>query len=131
MQKHPTVTLVGRVFLVIIATAVSPGSTANAAMGVASPDGRILVSVTDTQGLQYAVSVDGDPIVVPSSLGLAFNGDVSFGPRAKIVGATEREVNEPWENRFGPEKQVANHYKEATFRLQESDRYFGLIVRAY
>jgi alpha-glucosidase len=103
----------------------------DAVTDLASPNGRVSVAVSDVKGLQYAVAFDGKPVVEPSALGLTFKGDLSFGKAAKIVDVARRQVNEPWENRFGFEKRVGNRFNEVTVRLQEAGRSFGLIVRAY
>ena len=101
---------------------------------LASPDGRIMVAVNDADGLSYSVSMDGDPVMVESALGLDFKGDVSLGPKASISGAERTEHQGDWYNPFGQRRTVPDNYREMTLELQEhSDpsHRFKLIVRAY
>lgn len=115
----------------LLAAVVGLSPRARAQTAVSSPDGRLEITVTDADGLRFAVSVDGKPVVVPSTLGLAFKGDVTLGPKAKIVGSASRENDSTWANRFGTEAKVRDRFKESTLTLREGDRTFGLIVRAY
>ena len=50
-----------------------------------SPDGKLAVVVTDTNGLRYRVEVDGNPVVTESRLGLEFLDGTRFGPAAIVT----------------------------------------------
>ncbi|HRZ58766.1 MAG TPA: glycoside hydrolase family 97 N-terminal domain-containing protein, partial [Candidatus Paceibacterota bacterium] len=51
---------------------------------VASPDGKLALTVSDAGGLNCRVEVDGQPLLKPSRLGLEFAGGVTLGPAATI-----------------------------------------------
>lgn len=99
-----------------------------------SPDARVVVVLSDVDGLRYRVSLDGRPALTESRLGLDFAGGISLGRSAKIVGSSRREHDAPWQNAFGQRRVVPDHYREITLELQEQANAPGrlqLIVRAY
>ena len=76
-----------------------------------SPDGRVVVVVSDADGLRYRVTLDEQPVLTDSRLGLDFEGGVSLGRAAEITGATRNEHNGSWENPFGPRRVVRDRYR--------------------
>src|SRR5208283_2594074 len=49
-----------------------------------SPDGKLVVEVSDEGGLHYRIGIDGQPIIKPSKLGLEFMRGAALGPAATI-----------------------------------------------
>jgi alpha-glucosidase len=101
---------------------------------LASPDGRIVVAVSDTDGLRYRVTLDGAPVLADSRLGLDFEGGVSLGRRAILTGTTRTEHDSFWENPFGQRRTVRDNYREMQLAIRENADAPGrltLIVRAY
>ncbi|HLP01283.1 MAG TPA: glycoside hydrolase family 97 N-terminal domain-containing protein, partial [Opitutaceae bacterium] len=98
-----------------------------------SPNGRVVVAVSDADGLHYRVTLDGQPALADSRLGLEFSGGVSLGRTAKIAAATRTEHDSSWENAFGARRVVPDHYRELKLELAESadaSHRLNLIVRA-
>ena len=101
---------------------------------LASPDGRVVVVVSDADGLNYQVRVDGAPALARSSLGLDLVGGVSLGRRTAIVTRTREDHDERWQNPFGQRRTVRDHYRELKLELKEDADAPGrvnLIMRAY
>jgi len=101
---------------------------------LASPDGRVVVVVSDADGLNYQVRVDGAPALARSSLGLDLEGGVSLGRRTAIVTRTREDHDERWQNPFGQRRTVRDHYRELKLELKEDADAPGrvnLIMRAY
>ncbi|MBE2215581.1 MAG: glycoside hydrolase family 97 protein [Opitutaceae bacterium] len=101
---------------------------------IASPDGRIVVTVGDSAGLTYRISMDGRPVIVDSRLGLDFAGGFSLGRDTRLTGATRTEHDGSWDNPFGQNRTVRDHYRELSVALQEradAPARFRLTVRAY
>lgn len=101
---------------------------------LASPDGRVSVTVDDTDGLRYRVTLDGRPVLAESRLGLDFEGGFSFGRAPLIEEATRTEHDSFWENPFGQRRTVRDNYRELRLSLREkadAPNRFALIVRAY
>jgi len=101
---------------------------------ITSPDGRIVVVVSDTDGLRYRVTLDGAPVLADSRLGLDFEGGNSLGRRVALAGATRAEHDSFWENPFGQRRTVRDHYREMHLAVREQADAPGrltLIVRAY
>ena len=101
---------------------------------VASPDGRVVVAVSDTDGLHYRVMLDGQPALVDSRLGLDFAGGFSLGRAAKVTATARGEHDGTWENPFGQRRIVPDRYCELTLTLEEhsdAPKRLNLIIRAY
>lgn len=99
---------------------------------IESPNGRLVVAVSDEGGLNYAVELDGKPVLVPSALGLAFKSGTELGPETRIGKVTQSSVESSWNNPFGNRKTAPDIYTESRITLVQSDRKsFGLEVRLY
>ncbi|MDQ8202152.1 glycoside hydrolase family 97 protein [Pelagicoccus sp. SDUM812003] len=104
-------------------------------ISLASPDGRLLVVVSDTDGLKYRVEMDGQPLLAESQLGLAFADGLTIGSTSQITGTRRQSHNGFWENRYGASRVVPDNWCELKLEFTETndstDRPFGLTVRAY
>ncbi len=101
---------------------------------VASPDGKIRVMVDDADGLHYRVTLDGEPALAKSRLGLDFAGGFSLGRHARIEGSSEVAHDETLDNPFGQRRAVRDHFRELTVTANEhadAPSQFKLLVRAY
>lgn len=101
---------------------------------LASPDGHIAVTVDDADGLRYRVTLDGEPVLAESRLGLDFEGGVSLGRRTTITAAARGEHDGRWDNPFGQHRTVRDHYRELKLELRETANApsrLNLILRAY
>jgi alpha-glucosidase len=112
--------------------AVGCASVATAAEHqVVAPGGGLKVLVSDEGGLNYRIEVDGKTVLTNSPLGLEFQDGTKLGPRAAIAKAQTGQHDGIWENHFGKRLKVRDHWQELRLTLQEQNRTFGLIVRAY
>jgi len=69
---------------------------------VISPDGKIIVTVTDDGGqASYAVSFEGEEVIAPSKLGLIFAEHPGFERGLAIAGATRASNDTTWEQPWG------------------------------
>jgi len=101
---------------------------------VCSPDGKVCITVDDGDGLGYRVTLDGQPALARSRLGLDFAGGFSFGRRARITASKTSKHDETLENRFGQRRVVRDHFDELTVTAAEhadAPNQFKLVVRAY
>lgn len=106
-----------------------------AGLRVASPDGRIEVTVNDDAGLSYCVDFNGKPVLVDSRLGLVFKGGITLGPAARIANSDRGSHDATWTNHFGKQSHVRDHWNELRLQLDEKlsagrTRHHGLVVRA-
>jgi alpha-glucosidase len=118
----------------LLCLAVSPFVVSAREASIKSPDGRIAVVVSDSNGLSYHVTAQGKTVLAESQLGLDFAGGFSFGRKTEIVKTAEKENDSSWENAFGPRRAMRDHCRELTLNLQEkadAPSRFNLIVRAY
>lgn len=101
---------------------------------VASPDGKIVVEVSDNGGAHYRVDVDGQPLLKSSRLGLEFAKGIKLGPGAIIETSASSDYDGYWDNPFGKRRAVRDRWNQCTVTFIEkgvTDRRFGVIVRVY
>jgi alpha-glucosidase len=131
-MKMKTICRTNWLLLPMTLIAVCCASVATAAeRQVVAPGGGLKVIVSDAGGLNYRVEVDGKTVLTNSRLGLEFQDGTKLGPRAVIAGIKTASHDGSWENHFGKRLKVRDHWQELRLTLQEQDRTFGLIVRAY
>ena len=111
----------------------SPAAAASAksARAVRSPDGKIAITIHTDAPLGYSITVDGKPLLLRSRLGLELAGDVKLGEKSVVQSEKRRSADNHWENQFGKNRHVRDHYNELNLTLKEGDRTFGVIARAY
>lgn len=122
-----------RLCLVLVLLVSLPAARATET-SVCSPNGSVCVTVDDSDGLHYRVTLDGHPALASSRLGLDFAGGFSFGRRATIAATNQSEHDETVENAFGQRRRVRDHFREMTVTAHEhadAPSRFKVIVRAY
>lgn len=94
-------------------------SVAAADLTVSSPDGHLTVTTGLDKGrAYYELTRDGKPIVVRSYLGIKLSdGDLSRN--FKLMGTQRASKDETWQEPWGEEAQVRNHYNELRLQLQQ------------
>jgi alpha-glucosidase len=121
----------GALIALVAACALAPAAVAQEAQTftVASPDGRIELSVTTGVRLEYAVALDGSVLVERSAIGMAMAGGVSVGPGARVESHATASVDE-WLYPVVPEKQsrIRDRYSELSLEFEGG---WGLDARAY
>jgi alpha-glucosidase len=124
MSRH---TLVLSLSLLTLSILVAQASEVR----LTSPDGKLAVVVTDTNGLCYRVEVDEKPVVTESRLGLEFKDGTRFGPAAIVTKTRKDHRDDSWQNPFGQRRVLRDRWQELQLTLKEQGRVFGFIVRAY
>jgi len=132
---------------VLAAVSCSHSSTIEAEGGVlslSSPDGKLQLEVlTDKAGTpRYALSREGEKVVLPSKLGFEMRGTVKaeqidykkdtigksdtapcyFLDRDfEVVGSERDSLDEVWTPVWGEESQIRNHYNELLVHLKQKE----------
>lgn len=108
-----------------------------------SPDGNIAVTLElksnprpymEGERAYYRISYKGISLLADSPLGLDFKDQPDLNHDFEITGTSRRTVDETWENRFGVQRTVPNHYNELTVSLQERkapQRRLDVVFRAF
>lgn len=113
---------------------VGSASLCNAAEHVTSPDGNIKVTVGLKSGRPYyTVSYANTSIVSPSHLGFLMD-DGEVGRNMRITGKRTAQKDETWQQPWGEELSVRNHYNELTIQLQEKNgnrRRMNIVFRVF
>jgi alpha-glucosidase len=99
---------------------------------VCSPDAHLLATLNIETAPTYAISLDNQPLLAPSKLGLSFHNMPTYGPGAKLISINRRSVNRSWENPIGKRREVRDHYNQLCVTLRRPDGVqFDIILRAY
>lgn len=89
------------------------GGAALAALELKSPNGDIVVSVTDDAGrASYSVTFCGEPVIMPSRLGLRLKKGEGFADGLKIVSNAAASKDETWEQPWGERHFVRDRHNE-------------------
>ncbi|MDR2560820.1 MAG: glycoside hydrolase family 97 N-terminal domain-containing protein, partial [Holophagales bacterium] len=122
--------------LVALATlAALPAALAQAApkkgqsQTVASPNGSIVVSVAAGADLRWSVTMNGQPVLLPSKIGMAFNSDKVIGKNPVIRSSKTATVDQVLRPVLKIKRaEIKDRYNER--RIDFAGDY-SLIVRAY
>jgi alpha-glucosidase len=113
------------------ASSAAPAPKAASATSVHSPDGTIVLTLHSNAPLGYSITVDGKPLLLRSRLGLELANDVSLGARPVVERVARRSVDTHWQDDFGKNRDVRDHFNELILTLQDSGRTFAVVARAY
>jgi len=111
-------------------------SSYNLPVKVASPDGKVAITLalTEEGAPVYSVSYSGKEIISPSPLGIEFKTGGLLSTDLKVKSIKKASADETYEVIAGKSKQARNHYNEITVSLQEQKqpkRKIDLVFRAY
>lgn len=101
---------------------------------IASPDGRIEVTITDDKGQpKYNVTRDGEIIVEPSELGIRFADGHHLDEGFEITDTSHSESNQKWELPWGESRYIRDEHKEllVKFSHMDDDRKFDVRFRLF
>src|SRR3712207_4804638 len=120
---------------VALATFATPSAAAQERLRVASPNGRNEVAVEVRDGrLLYAVRRDARDIVLPSMLGMEFQGARPLRDSLRILGRSERSHDETWTQPWGEVARVRDNHRELRVSVAEGGapgRRFDVVFRVF
>jgi len=97
---------------------------------VSSPDGKVVIAVTDAGGLGYSVFFDGREVVSQSRFGIISDG-VDLGANVTLKKSSSRTIRESY-SMFGGHSQALNDCRETTIAVRSaSGEAYELDARAY
>ncbi len=124
-----------RVDLLLLATAVLRPGSLQAQVRVSSPDGRSTIMVEITGGkLYYSLARNGRVLILPSLLGVEFRGAPALRDGLRISDTSRTSHDEWWTQPWGEVRRVREQYNELALTAQETagaNRRFILRVRAF
>ncbi|MBU0825501.1 MAG: glycoside hydrolase family 97 protein [Alphaproteobacteria bacterium] len=100
-----------------------------------SPDTRTCFSLTTVGEIPtYRVTRDGKPVIAPSRLGFMLRGHGKFEHATALGKASFSEADERWEQPWGENRWVRDHYREMRVPITEligGKRRIDLIARVF
>ena len=102
---------------------------------LASPDGDIVISVSDENGrAEYSIAYRGKELVASSRLGMLFKDQHGFDRHLRITDVSTSSHDETWEQPWGERHFVRDHHNEMLVRFESTDgpaRRFAVRFRAF
>jgi len=108
------------IFLIVFSLFQMGCNTAQNAT-VHSPNGRLELNTRTSEGiLVYSIKRDGQEIVHPSRLGFLFKQQTGYADNLTITGMATTSINDTWEQPWGEERFIKDHYNELTLNLKNT-----------
>ncbi|MBQ3070351.1 MAG: glycoside hydrolase family 97 protein [Tidjanibacter sp.] len=109
-----------RLILLLVAALVALATPA-AAQTITSPNGKLSLtfSLSEQGEPTYAVDYKGQPVILPSRLGLELKGTKDLTGGFAAGEAVKSTFDETWEPVWGEETHIRNHYNELFVRLTQ------------
>ena len=106
----------------ILIALVATLATSAMAQTISSPNGQLSLTfaLTDNGTPTYAVDFKGEPVILPSALGLKLNGTADLLDGFSAGEAVKSTFDEVWEPVWGEETHIRNHYNELLVRLTQT-----------
>ncbi|MDR2840467.1 MAG: glycoside hydrolase family 97 protein [Paludibacter sp.] len=121
--------------LAVLLLMFSCGKNDKNVLTLKSPDGKTAVTFTLDEGkAYYSVSKSGERILNPSRLGFMLTDNDSLCANFEIIGTKTDSKDETWQQVWGEEIDVRNHYNELIVNLQEKTgkkRLLNIIFRTF
>lgn len=110
-----------RLILLLVAALVALATPA-AAQTITSPNGNLSLtfSLSEQGEPTYAVDYKGQPVILPSRLGLELKGTKDLTGGFAAGEAVKSTFDETWEPVWGEETHIRNHYNELLVRLTQT-----------
>lgn len=87
-------------------------------VSISSPNESISVRISDDSGApEYAVTFNGEEVIAPSALGMAFKSASALGEGFSIASSQTSTVNATWEQPWGERQYVSDHHNELLVEL--------------
>jgi len=114
------------VMMVLAASIVSAQKTKT--FTVASPDGKIVVTLEAAAKMYWSVKHGNTAVIAPSSISLTLDNGEVLGDNAKIVSSKTISVNTVFNTPVYKKKSVVDNYNQLTVSCKGD---YGIIARAY
>ena len=120
----------------LVLLALAPVVHAAEAAAVASPDGKIRVSIdVDGEGhVRYSVARGTAALITPSWLGFLFTDAPKLHRNLSVTGSETRSFDETWTQPWGERTRVRNHFNELRVHIKETKplaRGFDVVFRVF
>jgi alpha-glucosidase len=126
-----------KILMAFIVSCVSAGAIAQAPVAsVSSPDDTMSVNIYLSAAGEpsYTVSYNGKILLANSRLGFELKNQQALTKGFKLVSAKSSRFDETWEQPWGEERFIRNHYNQLRLALRESDdakRKMDVVFRVY
>lgn len=118
----------GKKFLLLPIAVLFAASVAGKVYNVASPDGKVSVTVDADQQLKWSIVYDGTDVLEPSALGLQLSDGRTVGSAAKVKKVTRKSVDRMIATPLYRADSIREEYNELTLGL---DKNWDVQVRVF
>lgn len=100
-----------------------------------SPDGNIELTFSAYEGIpMYAINYNNNPLLLPSGLGFDIQGQKTLDNDLSIIDVKKSIHDETWEQPWGEERFIRNHYNQLHIALRETlepNRRINIVFRIF
>ena len=107
---------------------MTEAAVAKDAYTVASPDGKVKVSVNTAEGVTYAMTFNGQQVIAPSAVTMTINNGKTIQVGSKVSGAKSSSHKGTINATFYKKNTVEDNYNQLLLTLNNQ---FSLVFRAY
>jgi len=97
-------------------------------VSLASPDGKIQMTLEVGADIQWSVNHETTEIIKPSAIALTLDNGEVLGINAKIASIKTATVNTSFSTPFYKKSEVLDQYKQLIIQFKD---HYGLVLRAY
>lgn len=115
-------------FIVVLLQTALVYSQKSKAFSLTSPNGKISVSITAGDDLQWSVKHLSDHVIAPSLISIELAGGEVLGRNVKINSSKKLSVNQTISSVAYKKKTITDQYNELTLHIKGE---YGIIFRAY
>lgn len=113
--------------VVLLVVAMIVGVTANshaADFSLQSPNGRLVMTISNNPRLSYSLSMDGNVVVKPSPIGMVMQDGRMWNGTSHILKETRRSHDDVVYPLFGKNKTLQDRYNELVLSFEGYNLYF-------
>ncbi|HZZ41739.1 MAG TPA: glycoside hydrolase family 97 protein [Tepidisphaeraceae bacterium] len=103
--------------LLIVGCAHSNEPDFSVPQSFSSPDHHLSVTVATAPSLTYSLSLDNQPLLARSALGLQFQDDVTLGADSQLINAELTTSDSTWTTSLYKRESVRDHYNQLVLTL--------------
>lgn len=95
---------------------------------LSSPNNKVAVNINTGDDIQYSVSYNGNPVLLPTPVSLELTNGTVIGKDPTITGVQRQTVNKTLKPLYGISSTITENYNELTITTKNN---FSLVFRAY
>jgi len=108
------------------------GGAGAQSLSLHSPDGHLVVTISDDNNQpSYQVSLDNQPLLSDSRLGLAFKQQGEFSQGFAITSSTRSKSDSSWQQPWGEQQVIVDKHQQMTVNFSRGKQQFAVNFKVF